>query len=177
MNYKSECPKSKKGRSKGRRKEEKKDRKAFKATWDHSSESESSSSNEEEEKANFCLMAKGEKNSSSTDEKVCLKAKGTSSQWFLDSRCSRHMTRDATLFSSLKAKKHGGNVTFGDGSKEKIVGIGNVENPSKLMFEDVLFVSGLSYKLLSISQLIDKGYMVAFEGSAGGSKGKKIAED
>jgi len=68
--YKSECPKSKKGRSKGRRKEEKKDRKAFKATWDDSSESESSSSDEEEEKANFCLMAKGEKNSSSTDEEV-----------------------------------------------------------------------------------------------------------
>ena len=75
------------------------------------------------------------------------------------------MIGDATLFSSLKDKKHGSNVTFGDGSKGKIVGIGNVGNPSKLMFKDVLFVSGLSYNLLSISQLIDKGYMVAFEGN------------
>ena len=68
--YKSECPKLKKGRSKGRRKKEKKDKKAFKATWDDSSESGSFSSDDEEEKANFCLMAKGEKNSSSTDEEV-----------------------------------------------------------------------------------------------------------
>ena len=36
--------------------------------------------------------------------------------WYLDSNCSRHMTRYRSLFKVFESKK-GGNVTFGDGSK------------------------------------------------------------
>ena len=36
--------------------------------------------------------------------------------WYLDSGCSRHMTRDKTLFKTFEPKK-GGNVTFGDETK------------------------------------------------------------
>ena len=36
--------------------------------------------------------------------------------WYLDSDCSRHMTRYRSLFKVFESKK-GGNVTFGDGSK------------------------------------------------------------
>ena len=36
--------------------------------------------------------------------------------WYLDNGCSRHMTRDRSLFKVFESKK-GGNVTFGDGSK------------------------------------------------------------
>ena len=39
--------------------------------------------------------------------------------WYLDSGCSRHMTRDRSLFKVFESKK-GGNVTFGDGSKSQI---------------------------------------------------------
>ena len=35
---------------------------------------------------------------------------------YLDSGCSRHITRDRSLFKVFKSEK-GGNVTFGDGSK------------------------------------------------------------
>ena len=35
---------------------------------------------------------------------------------YLDSDCSRHMTRDQSLFKVFESKK-GHNVTFGDGSK------------------------------------------------------------
>ena len=36
--------------------------------------------------------------------------------WYLDSDCSRHMTRDRSFFKVFESKE-GGNVTFGDGSK------------------------------------------------------------
>ena len=36
--------------------------------------------------------------------------------WYLDSGCSRHMTKDRSLFKVFDSKK-GGNVTFGDGRK------------------------------------------------------------
>ena len=41
--------------------------------------------------------------------------------WYLDSSCSRHMTRDRSLFKVFESKKCG-NVTFGDGSKSQIKG-------------------------------------------------------
>ncbi|XP_057999411.1 uncharacterized protein LOC131178463 [Hevea brasiliensis] len=36
------------------------------------------------------------------------------SMWYLDSGCSRHMTRNANLFLSLEKRDGGGQVTFGD---------------------------------------------------------------
>ena len=39
--------------------------------------------------------------------------------WYLDSGCSRHMTRNCTLFKTFESKKCG-NVTFGDRSKSQI---------------------------------------------------------
>ena len=41
--------------------------------------------------------------------------------WYLDISCSRHMTRDRSLFKVFESKKCG-NVTFGDGSKSQIKG-------------------------------------------------------
>ena len=41
--------------------------------------------------------------------------------WYLDSGCSRHMTRDKPLFKSLKEKEDG-YVTFGDGSHSQVLG-------------------------------------------------------
>ncbi|KAJ0077105.1 hypothetical protein Patl1_35904 [Pistacia atlantica] len=66
-------------------------------------------------------------------------------KWFLDSGCSRHMTEDKSLFTLLKSK-NGGNVTFGDNSKGKIIGIGSIGNKS-LPIHDVLLVDGLKHNL------------------------------
>ena len=81
--------------------------------------------------------------------------------WYLDSGCSRHMTGKKGLFKTLFKGKIG-TVTFGDGSKSVIRGIGTVDIPGLLVFEDVWYVDGLKENLLSISQICDNGLNVLF---------------
>ena len=71
------------------------------------------------------------------------------------------MTGDKTKFISL-TPRIGGHVTYGDNNKGKILGIGNVGNPSSTIIENVLYVEGLRHNLLSISQLCDKAYRIIF---------------
>ena len=74
------------------------------------------------------------------------------------------MIGDESQFITLDARD-GGMVTFGDNSKGKIIGIGNIGiTPSKYI-ENILLVAGLKYNLLSISQFCDKGYKIIFESS------------
>ena len=70
--------------------------------------------------------------------------------WYLDSGCSRHMTGSKGLFKTLFKGKIG-IVTFGDGSKSVIRGIGIVDILGLLVFEDGWYVDGLKANLLSIS--------------------------
>ena len=70
--------------------------------------------------------------------------------WYLDSGCSRHMTGNKGLFKALFEGKIG-ILTFGDGSKSVIKGIGTVDIPGLLVFEDVWYVDGLKANLLNIS--------------------------
>ena len=70
--------------------------------------------------------------------------------WYLDSGCSRHMTGSKGLFKTLFKGKIG-IVTFGDGSKSVIRGIGIVDIPGLSVFKDVWYVDGLKANLLSIS--------------------------
>ena len=74
------------------------------------------------------------------------------------------MTGDIQQFSSLE-KKVGGKVTFGDDAKGNILGKGTVGNSSSPLIENVLLVENLSYNLMSVSQLCDKGFRVVFESS------------
>ena len=53
--------------------------------------------------------------------------------WYLDSGCSRHMTRNKALFKTLFKGKIG-TVTFGDGSKFVIRGIVTVDIPRLPIF-------------------------------------------
>ncbi|RVW72529.1 putative mitochondrial protein [Vitis vinifera] len=88
-------------------------KKAMMATW---SESEESSEEEnEKEVANMCFMAIDDLDEGSMKDK-----------WFLDSGCSRHMTGDESKFAFL-TKRKGGYVTFGDNSKGRIIGQGNID--------------------------------------------------
>ena len=70
--------------------------------------------------------------------------------WYLDSGCSRHMIGNKTLIKTLFEGKIG-TVMFGDGSKSVIRGIGNVDIPGLLVFEDVWYVDGKKANLLSFS--------------------------
>jgi len=82
--------------------------------------------------------------------------------WYLDSGCSRHMTGDKKKFKNFKRKEQGF-VTYGDNNKGKILGMGDVSGGNTLEIKDVLYVEGLKYNLLSISQLCDKGLKVISE--------------
>ena len=81
--------------------------------------------------------------------------------WYLDSGCSRHMTGNKGLFKMLFEGKIW-TIIFGDGSKSMIKGIGIVDIPGLLVFEDVWYVDGLKANLLSISQICDNGLNVLF---------------
>ena len=72
--------------------------------------------------------------------------------WYLDSGCSKHMTGNKGLFKTLFEGKIG-TITFGDGSKSVIRGIGTVDILGLPVFEDVWYVDGLKANLLSISQI------------------------
>nr|KYP55380.1 hypothetical protein KK1_001592 [Cajanus cajan] len=72
------------------------------------------------------------------------------------------MTVDKNKFITLQEKESGG-VTYGDNNKGKILGSGTTGNNSNTLIEDILYVEGLKYNLLSISQLFcDKNYNVFF---------------
>ena len=72
--------------------------------------------------------------------------------WYLDSGCSRHMTGNKELFKMLFEGKIW-TIIFGDGNKSMIKGIGTVDIPGLLVFEDVWYVDGLKVNLLNISQI------------------------
>ena len=74
------------------------------------------------------------------------------------------MTGDEAQFISLTPKS-GGLVTFGDNSKGKIIGIGDVDKNFSISIKNILLVKGLKHNLLSISQLYDKRCKIFFESS------------
>ena len=82
--------------------------------------------------------------------------------WYIDSGCSKHMTRDASKFTHI-SPKNSGHVTYGDNNKGRILGIIKIGTNSSTFIENVLLVDGLKHNLLSVSQLCDKGYLVSFD--------------
>src|ERR1700722_13918923 len=75
------------------------------------------------------------------------------------------MTWDVNYFQTLSSICDGGTVTFGDNSKGRIIGIGNVQFGNSPLIENVSLVDGLKHNLFSISQLCDKGFKVTFDSS------------
>ncbi|GJX99429.1 retrovirus-related pol polyprotein from transposon TNT 1-94 [Tanacetum coccineum] len=80
---------------------------------------------------------------------------------FVDSGCSRHMTRNIAYLLDFK-EFYGGYVTFGGGAHGgRIAGKGTLKTDS-LDFEDVYFVNELKFNLFSVSQMCDKKNYVHF---------------
>ena len=71
------------------------------------------------------------------------------------------MTGDKSLFSEF-TEYLGGEVTFGDGVKSKVVGKGKIEMTGFPVLNNVLYVKGLKANLISISQLCDDNHIVHF---------------
>ncbi|KAI5436125.1 hypothetical protein KIW84_022538 [Lathyrus oleraceus] len=85
----------------------------------------------------------------------------TRQDWYLDSGCSRHMTGMSNLLVDLQphATKY---VTFGDGAKGEVKGVGKLDCPGVPKLSNVLLVRGLTANLISISQLCDQGFNVKY---------------
>jgi hypothetical protein len=102
--------------------------------------------------SHICLMAKGEKAYSSGG-----------SSWVLDSGCTNHMTGERSMFSSYSPTTDSSeNIIFGDNSKGDVIGLGKVAITLEHSISDVLHVDSLSYNLLSVSQLCEKGFNCLF---------------
>ncbi|CAM8895720.1 unnamed protein product [Rhodiola kirilowii] len=66
------------------------------------------------------------------------------------------MTGNTKWYTSLRPHT-GGPVTFGNKSRGEIIGIGKVKLNDKIRISDVSLVEGISYDLLSVSQLCQNG--------------------
>nr|ABN06156.1 gag-pol polyprotein, related [Medicago truncatula] len=76
--------------------------------------------------------------------------------WYFDSGCSRHMSGVDKYLENVRPYTSS-YVTFVDGAKGKIVGIGNLIKHGLPRLDNVFIVKGLTANLISISQLCDQG--------------------
>ncbi|KAH7670324.1 RNA-directed DNA polymerase protein [Dioscorea alata] len=90
----------------------------------------------------------------------------SNSVWLIDSGCSNHMTCDKTLFSSLDESMKV-SVRLGDNKEKKVEGVGVVtilsQSGDEKRLHGMQYVPGLAHNLLSVGQLITKGYSVTFK--------------
>jgi len=76
--------------------------------------------------------------------------------WIFDNGCSRHMTGVNKFLDTVKPYTNN-HVTFGNGTEEKILWIGNLNNDELPKLDNVMWVKGLTSILISISQLCEQG--------------------
>ncbi|XP_062093820.1 uncharacterized protein LOC133799844 [Humulus lupulus] len=84
-----------------------------------------------------------------------------SDQWYFDSGCSCQLTGNKHLLTNLLSYVEG-YVTFGDGSKRRIMGRGKLHLHGLPPLKNVLYVEGLKANLISVSQICDEGCTVLF---------------
>jgi hypothetical protein len=88
--------------------------------------------------------------------------------WLIDSVCSRHMAEDRGWFSSLVPVVTRRYITFGDNGPGRVLLEGEIKVSDKITLRRVALVQSLGYNLLSVSQLLDEGFVVLFR--PGGSR-------
>ena len=79
-------------------------------------------------------------------------------EWIMDSGAFKHMTGNASLFTSYDNRKHiSQKVSIGDGKQLSVIGSGNV-NVTNGQLEDVFHVEHMPINLLSIYHACQKGF-------------------
>lgn len=120
-----------------------------------------------QQNANFIKENQNQKSEQPTMFLACNVAQANEKDvWFLDSGCSNHMTGNLEMFSSLDNNIKS-DVTLGNDNKVEVKGKGNIniltKKGEKKHITDVYFVPGLRHNLMSIGQLVQKGYRVSFK--------------
>ena len=96
---------------------------------------------------------------------TCSSGKESSESWLIDSGCTNHMTYDKEFFEELRDTEVK-RVRIGDGEHLEVKGKGTgviTSYEGTKFISDILFVPKLDQNLLSVGQLLDKGYKVLFE--------------
>ena len=83
--------------------------------------------------------------------------------WYVDTGCSNHMTRSKSSFTYLN-ESFRTTVSFGDLSTVNVIGKGNInfrtKNGCVEIISNVFYVPALKSNLLSVGQLLEKGYVI-----------------
>lgn len=96
---------------------------------------------------------------------TCFASSVDNESWLTDSGCTNYMTNDRELFKELKPT----NITkvrIGNGDNILVKGKGTVAITSysgTTFIPDVLLVPEIQQNLLSVGQLIERGFKVTFE--------------
>ena len=96
---------------------------------------------------------------------TCFASSNSSECWLVDSGCTNHMTYDQELFRELD-RSEVSKVKIGNGEHITVKGKGTVAIESctgTKLITDVLFVPDIDQNLLSVGQLLEKGFKVIFE--------------
>ncbi|KAL5567627.1 hypothetical protein UlMin_024202 [Ulmus minor] len=91
----------------------------------------------------------------------------TKDVWFLDSGCSNHMTKDEIIFCNIDKIKT--KVKIGNGEFVEAIGKGTIAvdtKQGKRYISEVLLVLNIAQNLLSVGQMVEKGYSLHFEGNS-----------
>ncbi|XP_062089469.1 uncharacterized protein LOC133796003 [Humulus lupulus] len=108
-----------------------------------------------------------EKNDENNLFYVCQAASEEKDTWYLDSGCSNYMTKNESIFCSLDKSKT--KVKIGNGDFMEAVGKGTIvidTKKGKRYINDVLLVPNINQNLLSVGQMVEKGYFLHFEGDS-----------
>jgi hypothetical protein len=101
------------------------------------------------------------------DEKVLLMAQTSSTSgydtvWYLDTGADNHMTDHKHLFIEMTELTD--TVSFGDASKVEVKGKDNMKflqkNEKLRMIEDVYYILEITSNILSVGQLMEKGFEI-----------------
>lgn len=96
---------------------------------------------------------------------TCFSSFESSEDWLIDSGCTNHMTHNKDLFREL-SNASSSKVRVGNGKYIAVRGKGTIAISTysgTKFISDVLYVPEIDQNLLSVGQLIEKGYIVLFE--------------
>jgi hypothetical protein len=91
--------------------------------------------------------------------------KKPSNEWLIDSGCTKHMTYDRDLFIELN-KTSISTARVANGEQTAVEGIGTISIKTDACIKqisNVLYVPGINQSILSVAQLLEKGYKVIFQ--------------